>query len=389
VQGVRFIAPSRALADQNPLANQLLTMETPAYPVPVKKQPKYNVTRWAVSGRDDLAVNASCQRIYTALAGRDELSPEAWRELCYLWSSDFRTHITARRWQAYRERLAVAEHEAGATRDVAPAIGPQRGSTSAGRWIEIETPALRAVLNRRRGCAIQEIRTAGDNRPPMLGSLLHGHFDEIDLQYDWYTGNCVFEAPGLPKVTDLEWTAPAILQDEATGDVLVSCRIETPLGPIDKRLRFSAARPEVTFDLELWWKDWGRGSLRLGHFLLNPDAFDCAALTARTHNGGRDLEEFAIGRAEIDHGAAVSFLVSASTGLGLTEGWINIGDAERRFTVVVDRELAPLVGLIQSQRSGDNLFCRLLLSALEMDDTRKPEPAATDPRRFRFGLMLS
>ena len=387
IPGIRITTPSKALADNGPFANERLTLQTPDYPIPVKKQPKYNVTRWAVSGRDDLAINAACHRIYTALLAQTNETPDAWRELCYLWSSDFRTHITDKRWEDYRKRLAHAEANA-----VPVLVSPasfHAGTPTDDRWIKIETPSLLAILNRRRGCAIHEIKVAGDNRPAMLGSLLHGHFDEIDLQYDWYTGNCVFEAPGLPKVTDLEWTTPTALQDEQTGDILVSCRITTPLGPIDKRLRFSASKPQVDFDLAFSWKDWGRGSLRLGHFLLNPQAFDAGTLSFRTHNGGRDIEEFLIGKNAIDHGEAVSFLVSAKTGLGLTEGTISIGDAERRFTVEVDRSLAPLVGLMQNQNSGSSMFCRLMLSALEMDDTRKPNPVAPETRRFRFALTLS
>ena len=388
VPGVNFITPSQAFADQNgPFAHQLLTLQTPDYPIPVKKQPKYNVTRWAVSGRDDLAINAACHRIYRGLLEHRVKAPEAWRELCYLWSSDFRTHITEKRWHTYRERLASAEAKfSHATKP--SSLAPRAPAHKDGRWIEIETPALRVVLNRRRGCAIHEIKAAGDNRPPMLGSLLHGHFDDIDLQYDWYTGNCVFEAAGLPKVTDLEWTDPAIWQDEATGDVLLDCRIDTPLGPINKTLRFHAGSPRVDFDLTFAWQDWGRGSLRLGHFLLNPEAFDRSALTFRTHNGGRAAEEMPMTGHDIDHGKAISFLVSAKTGLGMTEGAISIGDNDRRFTVEVDQTVAPLVGLIQSQTSGDNLFCRLMLSALELDDTRKPAESS-DPHRFRFALTLS
>ena len=388
VPGINFVTPTQALAAAGaPFSDELLTLETPDYPIPVKKQPKYNVTRWAVSGRDDLAINAACHRIYRALSDNKVEAPEAWRELCYLWSSDFRTHITEKRWALYRERLAAAETKFAGTRTIKHEA--QREPILAeGRWIEIETPALRVVLNRRRGCAIHEITVAGDNRPAMLGSLLHGHFDDIDLQYDWYTGNCVFEAAGLPKVTDLEWTEPAVWTDEETGDVLLDCRIDTPLGPINKRLRFGASQPRVDFDLTFAWKDWGRGSLRLGHFLLNPEAFDRGALTFRTHNGGRDAEEFAMTTQTIDHGKAISFLVSAKTGLGMTEGAISIGDNDRRFTVAVDQTVAPLVGLVQSQSSAGGLFCRLMLSALELDDTRRPS-ASSEPHRFRFALTLS
>ena len=33
----------------------------------------------------------------------------------------------------------------------------------------------------------------------MIGGIAHGTFDDIALQADWYTGDCVFEAPGEHK----------------------------------------------------------------------------------------------------------------------------------------------------------------------------------------------
>ena len=356
--------------------------------MPVKKQKKYNITRWAVSGRDDLAINAACERIYEGLIERNIADPAAWRELCYLWSSDFRTHITDVRWKRYRDRLAAAGHAFARPPASLPAPSEAPAAKIEQRWIEIETPALSAVLNRRRGLAIQEIRARGDNRPPMLVSLLHGHFDVIDLQADWYTGNCVFEAPGVPKITDLEWVEPRIYGDEPTGDAIVEAEVATPLGPIFKRLRFCAATPRVEFELVFAWREWGRGSLRLGHFLLNPKAFEHDRLTYLTHNGGKRAESFSLGSETVDHGKPISFLVSASTGLGLSEGMIEIGDDTRAFRVEVDRTVAPLIGLMNHERHGDTLFTRLMLSALELDDTRKPEPTAA-PRHFRFALNLA
>ena len=62
--GMRLVNPSEAFRlTKNPGA-AALRLETAACPVPVKKQRKYNLTRWAVTGRDDIAINAACQRIY-------------------------------------------------------------------------------------------------------------------------------------------------------------------------------------------------------------------------------------------------------------------------------------------------------------------------------------
>ena len=82
-------------------------------PIPVKKQGKYNLTRWAVTGRDDLGVNTDCWRAYERLRDDPAADDDSWRELCYLWSSDFRTHITDKRWAAYREMARLVRTPGG------------------------------------------------------------------------------------------------------------------------------------------------------------------------------------------------------------------------------------------------------------------------------------
>jgi len=78
--------------------------------------------------------------------------------------------------------------------------------------------------------------------------------------------------------------------------------------------------------------------------------------------------------------------VSASHGLGMTEGWAEIGDDKTRLRIEIDRATAPLLGLLTHRRVGGSLFCQLVLSALELDDTRKPSPYRPGPQRFRFSV---
>ena len=372
--GCDLALPSRLLgaAPKAPLR-----LESAACPVPVKKQRKYNLSRWAVTGRDDLALNAACEGIYRGLP--DAMSAD-WKELCYLWSSDFRTHITEKRWEELRRRLAAAQTRWSAPPPPAPPT--PRGAEIASRRLDIATPALTAQLDRRRGLALDGVRFGGG--PALIGTLPHGHFDDIALQADWYTGNSVFEAPGEHKITDLEWCR-AYLWTEG-GDVLAFARIETPKGPIEKTLRFHARAPRIDFDLSFHWNDWGKGSLRLGHLTLLPDAFDWTRLSLTTHNGGKDPETFALNGETVEHGAPVSFLVSASHGLGMTEGWGEIGDDKNRLRLEVDRATAPLLGLLTHKELGGSLFCQLALSALELDDTRKPTALRPGTRRFRFSI---
>jgi len=403
-------APSGALALlAMPGAGRSLSLESAACPVPVKKQRKYNLARWAVTGRDNLAINAACQRIYEGMVAREHRPGKVgaarpsgsrlndatgfpsgcatqnsdWKELCYLWASDFRTHLTEKRWAAYRERLQVAD---ALWAEPATASPVPSGTVAPDRYIHIQTPSLIATLDRRRGLAIASLHFAGQEKPA-LGGLPHGFFSDIALAADWYTGDSVFEAPGEHKLTDLEW-CEARIDRQANGDVAAFARIETPKGVIEKALHFHAATPRIEFDLGFSWSDWGKGVLRLGHFTLLPDAFDGEQLTLSTTNGG-GRENYPLANQAIEHGAPVSFLVSSSHGFGMTEGWAEIGDGKTVLRVEVDRTVAPLLGMLTHRRAGEKLFCQIQLSALELDDTRKPGAYRSGPRRFRFSVSAA
>ena len=382
LEDVRMISLSEALEIGIPGSDQTLGLQTAAYPVPVKKQRKYNITRWAVSGRDDIGINAACQRIYGALKLR-KAPDDDWRELCQLWASDFRTHITAARWERYCVDLAAMEARLG-TAPRRPSLPRVAGENTTARFLDIETPKLRVRLDRRRGLAIQHASFAPDFIP-LIGGLAHGTFDDIALQADWYTGDCVFEAPGEAKVTDLDW-AETQIERLPDGAVRVHGKIATPLGPIVKVLTFQAETPRIDFDLEFQWEDWSRGVLRLGHITLLGEAFDHCRLCYATHNGGHAPEHFALDGQTVEHGAPVSFLVSASCGLGATEGWIEFTDNRHAIHVAIDREIAPLIGLVNHRKAGNKLFCQLLLSAMELDDTRKSKAYRDGPRHFRFSV---
>jgi len=382
--GVGLVSPSQALSllDQ-PGAGGSLQLESAACPVPVKKQRKYNLARWAVTGRDNIAVNAACERIYQGML---ESPHPDWKELCFLWASDFRTHLTENRWDGLKTRLEAAEAKYAAPRLPAAAIPQAPARTE--RHLDIETSAMTARLDRRRGLALEQLRFKSQAHA-VLGSLPHGTFGDIALQADWYTGDCVFEAPGEHKVTDLEW-CEARIEALANGDIIADAQIDTPKGRIAKQMRFCAGEPRIDFDISFHWADWGKGVLRLGHFTLLPDAFSLDRLRLDTTNGGAP-ESFSLAGKTIDHGAPVSFLVSSSHGLGMTDGWAEIGDGKTGLRIEIDRCTAPLLGMLTHRSArradgSDGLFCQLQLSALELDDTRKPSSYREGPRRFRFSL---
>ncbi|MFT3811651.1 MAG: hypothetical protein QM698_17190 [Micropepsaceae bacterium] len=391
-RGVTLAHPSEALAAaQGGNAGNLLTLEAPNNPVPVKKQPKYNITRWASSGRDDLAVNTACHRICRSLIAADA-NDDAWRTLLHLWSSDYRTHITETRWQKFRTELdaALAAYppppggEAPGVGVAPPPANPpivEHGE----RLIFIETAELRVAFDKRRGLAIAAM--GRPNARALIGGLAHGEIDDITLSADWYSGNFVFEGPGEAKITDLERCAPTIATDPA-GTVTLTARHETPLGPVDKIIRVPAGAPRIEIEQTFHWPHWGKGSLRLGHVTLKPDAFETAELRYRTHNGGAAEETFHLADAKVDLGAAVSFLISCRAGIGMTEGTLQIDDSFNAVRLEADLATAAIIGLVEHRVLHGQTFCRMMLSALEMDETRKAPREASPPRTIRYAIAL-
>ncbi len=390
--GIVVGPPSAALAYLDcPGADKAITLESPEAPIPVKKQPKYHIARWAVSGRDDLGINTACWRAYQQLRADDRGRDADWRELCYLWSSDFRTHITDQRWKAYRARLDAFQSRLGAR---GPAAGGSKSALRAllppevelersGRYLTLATASMRLRLNCRRGLAIDALTIPALSEHPLIGSLPHGYFDDIEWSADQYTGFLVLAAAGQPQVTDLEPVEPSVGWDERSGQVMVRGRAQTPLGPIRKEIAFSIDRPRVSVRYRLDWPAIPLGTLRLGHVTLIPTSFDEPTLFMATHNGGVEPEVFQLGDAEVDHLPPVSHLVSCRSGLGATEGVVVLGDARRALRIELDRTEAALLPLLTMRRIGARFFCRITLSARELDDTSRFE------RRGRSALVDS
>lgn len=351
-----------------------LQLTSPAQPIPVKKQDKYNIVRWAVTGRDDLRINTRCWRLLKALQVSSSVTDSDWKELCYLWSSDFRTHITNKRWSSYLARLNDFELKFSAVslRDTSSEKSGGRQSIvhfRDGRYLAVEGKNLSLTLNCKKGLALNSFvdRTVSDTA--LFGTLHHGYFDDIGWGADYYSGHLVFEAPGRPKVTDLATVEPTV--SETNCGLEISCVITTLLGPIEKVWLIDDERRKLTLRYRVNWAEPIVGSLRLGHVTLVPGALNYEELRYSTYNGGREPETFSL-QTTVNHGKACSFLISASQAVSLTTGRFMIYDDKRHVQVSINKDQQALVGMVAQELVDGKPFTRYFFSALEHDDTSKP-----------------
>ena len=379
---IEFILPSEVLKIINlPDSGNLLNLSSASQPIPVKKQDKYNVVRWAVTGRDDLNINTRCWRLFTKITESELSTEDDWKELCYLWSSDFRTHITEKRWGEYLERLNTFEKKwSTVDKKLDTKLETVRKSIENlgkikverfGNILKITGERLIVHLNCMRGLSLESFTdvTLSENR--LLGTLQHGYFDDIGWGADFYSGHLIFESPGQHKITDLVPIEPEI--SHTRNELLISGIIQTSMGLIEKEWLIDDKKGSIKLFLRFNWPKAVVGSLRLANITLIPESFDTQSLNYETQNGGTEMEKFQL-NSNFDHGKPVSFLVSANQALGMTSGSVELGDNQYGILLKCDMNQSALVGLFTHQKIQDSHLTRLALSAREIDDTSKPNP---------------
>lgn len=377
----KLVTPSKVLlglSEKN--AVNKLKLESPEQPIPVKKQEKYNINRWALTGRNDLYINTECYKIYNAfLKGNTER--EDWKELCYLWSSDFRTHITDKRWGKYLSRLDKFKEEWDNREEVELKSENQRLSLiklpykskkfwfyENDKYLFLETKELKLSLNKYKGMTIDKLLFKNICEEPLIGTLPHGYYDEISLGADFYSGHAIIEKPGEHKITDLSKVIPEVLSNGSM--IIIKSEICDRGVKFNKEYRIYLEESflEIISVIKLTHRELA--IIHPMNITFIPTSFDKGNLFYASHNGGEEIEKFKIRGDVIEHGRSLSSLISAKQGLGATEGMVIIGDKEKQVCIWHDNNRAALIPTIYYQLAGNNqYFLRLQYSAQEMDET--------------------
>jgi hypothetical protein len=348
------------------------SISTTEVPIPTKKQPKYNPLRWAVGGRDSVLINTKCQGLYDSLIKLNSPSEESWTELLELWASDFRTHITETRWNEWqiREKNLRSKIGESVTMKESPlkTLPEDTFFVSEDDYkIYITTPNLSLNLNKRKGLAVENLIFKSLSKEWVVGTFQHGWSDDVAWNADFYTSEFVHELPGKPKISDLVQVVPRITYCE--NYLGVTAIIESQLGALEKEIRIFGDYEKIEFVYNLHWSVIPSGSLRFGDVVINPNNFDLSSLQVQTHNGGQELEKFKIMRKSINHGQSWSTLVSAQQCLGVTEGFILVGDENKHLKISTDQLAAKVPALISFKEFEETYLLRIQFSGRELDDT--------------------
>lgn len=400
---MELVLPSAVLREEKDTKNafQTIYLESPQDPIPVKKQEKYNITRWGLTG-NSVAINTACFKIYENIKNTN--NPALWKELCYLWSSDFRTHIEKNRFSVFEKRLAKAlkvssqqtkQTKFGSTTDPNLVWVKKPKITQTRRHLDIETKEIKLVLNLHKGLTIDSLIFKKISPLPLVGTILHDYYDDIRFAVDWFSGHSVIGVPGKSQMTDLGGVKPKVVIEE--GKVVVSARIylgsasrnQKGGGWVKKTIILNPVGNTVKLDYRFDFLSSDSISWRTGFVTLCPEAFDRKTLFYACHNGGQKKEKFLLHGVNAIDKNPVSFLVSAQSALGNTEGQFEIGDKEKKVVIETDMSKCAALPSVHFQRFPRTFFLRSLFSLCEIDDTTSVHGVSKGKYKANFTMTIS
>lgn len=381
---VDWCSPSAAMeCNLQAYPEKTATLSSIRLPIPVKKQEKYNISRWAVTGRDDLWLNTMCHRVAKYL-DENPISQnvfEQWAELCELWASDLRTHITEKRWLSLKSKLSNILDRYN-IRDPLYSIPTSTGLSSSvstneeeqifydpeGIYVTLKTTSAKLKLNLRRGGVIHSLSFAVHDFTPIIGTLPLGSFQGIQLGADYYSGGVIIELPrDHARVTDLEPCCHIIQNFE--GGCSATLSHKTKIGTISKTYTIYDEHQYIDYAVSLQFSGRPFGSVRLGNFTLIDESF-VGQLSLSCKNGGPELEHYKIDE-DCDHGRSVSSIISCQTGFGATNGILIIGDGAIQIKFEWDPSQCAAMPLLVHKTEGNRHFTRLQFSVSETDETTR------------------
>ncbi len=388
-----ILLPSQALARARTASlPEIERVCTPSYPIRTKKQDKYNVSRWAVTGRASTRMNTQCHRLLDTLTQleadncRMEELGHLRRELVRLWGSDFRTHTTDEKIENFRNRMGAALYQAGqggyretVQKQLQEVKKVQAGSSSAmvarhkGRRLLIENNGTSLTLLKNRGLAIESFLCRQYSPHPLIGTIPHGFFSDISLGSDFYSGHIMLLTQNGHLYTDLSSKISDLDIQVAEDGVRVSNKVPMQLPGLSIFKILTLGDNVLTIRYEMYAQDLRPASLRLGICTFPPRSFDRNTLFYQTINGGDRAEQFRLRDIRVSQEAPVNQIVSCRHCLGNTDGRLVVGDAVKELTITSNPAELYSVPLVHYREvtggSGEpDFFLRVYNSICERDD---------------------
>lgn len=334
----------------------------------VKKQRKYNLSRWALSGRNDPEINSFCYA-EKKLATRPDFIE--------LWSSDLRTHIESDRWR-------VANAQFAREKQVIEPFIKKLPDVVKSRFLEISLEQSLFKLDLLKGASLSSWKRRIDESQ-IFGSIGHEIFINLDYGVDLFSFHFVCFDRYWQKWTDLVPVSDYQIQ-ESEGRI---CQIDFRLRVGGRDILKSYAFSDGGRSVKLTYKRIGfllrdARVFRAGYVNLNSEMFDRGSLRCHTEFGSGIRETIMLDEYDYDCGVPVNPLVSSHGLLPMTNGSIVFESKHAELRIIVDQSKNYCLVGSQAKRLENKDLIRFWLSFSESDETWRPRTFTTEELTIQY-----
>ena len=383
---INFILPHQLI--EKGIPNPQIRLTDSQDPIVCKKQEKYNVSRWALAGKNTIFRNTQCFSLFSEISSikkrksaNKSIIEKMEENLVRLWGSDYRTNTTEDKNREYERLYAETETFLSEMSSISEESKPTSkvfthavARTAKFRLLpengKIKTDHVELTLDWRKGATIRQLTFPKIFPKKMAGLIPHGYFQNQQLSADWFSGHCLFETD-TGKHTDL-YPTKIFVNKNSNGDIHLFSEIKTSIGTIRKNYKVYQDLPRVDLQYVFNFKKVGLKSARIGNVTLDPVNFDQSSLWYATVNGGKSKEVYEIGNSFVAQDEIVSFRISSRGCLGATEGWLAVGDKYKALALIWDKGELASCPIVHFEKTPQGLFARIQPSIAESDETGFP-----------------
>lgn len=375
---MELVLPSQAIHHHNIHSHESIELQTAASPVIVKKQEKYNINRWAITGKNDFHLNSRCYKLLSKFD--DNTSESDWKNLLFLWSSDLRTHIESQRWHKAQILLKDLETKHGISK-------PNKSLKFVVKNNSLNRKTLKNLqlaeysnildLNPRKGLTLDSWIQNGKK---VMGTIPHGYYEDISFAADYYSCASIIEPVGERKIADLNEIKDFKHTKQSVEASFVSQGV--------KFYKKYQLKSKNSFEIHQRLRFPSRSKMKISQsiFTFLPDAWDQDSLFFSTCMGGDEEEIFYINE-EFDHSENLNLNVGSKNGFFSTNGNLKIGDKFQAISFQFNLEEAALMPkIIFKKLDTSNYFLRLILFSQDTDETFQENQ---EPIEFYSKVLVS
>lgn len=332
-------------------------------PVYVKKQKKYNLSRWALTGRDDLNINSRINKLVKDINLNVNIDSDFLKNIVSLFSSDLRTHIDEKRWNTFIKNLVKLENKylKNKVNDIQENLIYEKLNKN---YFEFKNRNYLLEVEPNKGLAIQKF--AFKNNPIQIGKLAFGYFKDIDYLADYYSGNYLIETNEIPRYSDLSAHSSEI----SDSDEWLHLRSQTQFNNAKIIKKYSLLKNSNMFLLNYDFSNLVRqfGFVRVCYLtFINYDQFQDFYISYPVDK--KNSTKLINPKSDFNHGMAISKKISSRTLIPAKCGVLNIHAESNIMEISWDNCKTATFPMAELTRIGEKSLFRIYFSLGESDET--------------------